>query len=175
MSSTIALPHPPVLYIVRVPGEPGTIVRCSGELTVATGEALWRELELLASLCLPALILNLSGCSAIDLDAISLLLEGYQRAWVGGCPIMIATGTTATGHILRGLGLDRIIPLFPTEAAATLALQDRSFLEIPASQPEIAAEVLERWRQLLASQTAQELLTHCVSTMPEEMPTCTSG
>src|SRR5207248_2430484 len=70
---------PPALQLVRLPGEFGPILRCSGELSVATAEALRRELALLMPMGHPVLTLSLSGCRFLDVGGIMTILDACKR------------------------------------------------------------------------------------------------
>src|SRR5262249_28460861 len=59
-------PGGPVLRLVRLPGEHGPVLRCRGHLTVATAEALRRELEFLLPMGHDTLTVNLTGCREVD-------------------------------------------------------------------------------------------------------------
>jgi anti-anti-sigma factor len=111
------------LHIARVPGEEGVIVRCSGDLTLATCEALRRELNLLTSLRQSWLVLNVSGCRTIDADGLLLLLDTNQRLRAAARGFVVVAGTDTAGRTVRTLGSDQTLPVFPTEASAALALR----------------------------------------------------
>ncbi|MCC2672981.1 MAG: hypothetical protein K0Q72_5453, partial [Armatimonadetes bacterium] len=106
------------MHIARVPGEEGVIVRCSGDLTLATCEALRRELNLLTSLRQPWLVLNVSGCRTIDADGLLLLLDTNQRLRAAARGFVVVAGTDTAGRTVGTLGSDQTLPVFPTEASA---------------------------------------------------------
>lgn len=126
MTSPVVRESRPALHIARVPGELGPIVRCSGELILATGEALRRELTLLASLCPAVLILNVTGCRVIDPDGVRLLVQKCERLRGRGCRFVVVAGSGAAEEILGILGPGSLLPLFPTEEAATRALRSEA-------------------------------------------------
>jgi hypothetical protein len=108
---------------------------------------------LLTSARLPAVVLNVTGCRWIDLDGISILVDSYRRASTFGCDFAIATEPTVMGRMLWRLGIDQIVPVFPSEAAATLALRDGAAsgsTGLPLPHSEAPGEVLVMWRWVLA-------------------------
>jgi len=115
--------RPGTLNVVRLPGESGATLRCCGELTLATAEILRREVELLASVGNPVVTVSLTGCTYVDVDGVLALLDLYKRmSDLGQRVILVA----APGHILRllhALSLDDLLPVFPGEHAAALALR----------------------------------------------------
>jgi len=113
---------PAALRLMRLPGEGGPILRCSGELTVATVEALRRELTLILSLGYPAMILNLSGCSAVDADGLLAVLQTLQRLTEEGRRLAIVTGSGPVSRLFQRMRAPEELPLFATEASARAAL-----------------------------------------------------
>lgn len=120
MTQTIA---PPALQMVRLPGEFGPILRCSGELSAATAEALRRELGLLEPLAHPVITVNLADCSYLDGDGILTLLEGLKRRREKGRRLVVVAGTGTVARLVHVVGLDWIVPVFPSEEVALLALR----------------------------------------------------
>jgi anti-anti-sigma factor len=146
----------PTLHLARVPGDLGPVLHCSGELTVATAEALRRQLDLLIPLRHPALILNVAACRAIDTDGMLLLLDACGRVREQGRRFAVVAGTDSVARILRMLGIDGVLPVFPTEAAATFALgggptDDGPSDDAPASWAEAREESLAMWRAILTA------------------------
>jgi anti-anti-sigma factor len=110
------------LRLMRLPGERGPILRCSGELSVATVEALRRELFLLASLRYPALTLNLSDCTLLDLDGILTILQTARQLQEEGRDLMLVAGSAT---VTRNSDVEtlRLLPVFSTEAEAAATLR----------------------------------------------------
>ena len=73
-----ALTTLPELRLIRLPGEFGPVVRCFGELSADTVEALQKELLLLEPLGHPALTLNVSGCASLDTAGALAILRGIK-------------------------------------------------------------------------------------------------
>lgn len=141
----------PNLHLIRIPGERGQVVRCSGVLTIATVEALRRELDLQFFLGHPVLFLNLSCCRSIDVDGILLIVDTAQRLREVGRQLAIVIGQAAIAPLLEAIGIDWVVPLFPTEQAAEKAIRGGGFPErTPESWKVAQSESLVRWRGILA-------------------------
>ncbi|MBI3910054.1 MAG: STAS domain-containing protein [Armatimonadetes bacterium] len=137
---------PRALRLVRLPGEFGPILRCAGELSVASSEALRRELNLLVILGHPALTLNLSGCCFLDMEGILTILHTFKRLRQDGRRLVVVAGTERTARLLQVVGLTQILPVFPTEEAAAAALRcGRPSPSAPKSWAVARMETLARW------------------------------
>jgi anti-anti-sigma factor len=137
------------LRLVRLPGEFGPIVRCAGELTVATVEALRRELEMLMPLGHPVLTLSLTGCAAVDVEGILVVLDAAKRLQDAGRRLVLVAGQDVSGRILHVLGIDSILPVFPAERTAALALRGGGAREGgPATWREARTATLAWWRAI---------------------------
>lgn len=150
------------LHLVRLPGEHGPILRCSGELTVSTVEALRRELDLLLPLGHPTLTLNLSGCGFLDVDGILAILDTFKRMRKEGRQLTVIAGTESMSRLLQVLGIDWILPVFPSESAAAKALRGGGPGEpAPSTWTEARDKSLAWWRAIydaLESAPAENLL-----------------
>jgi STAS domain-containing protein len=98
---------PGALHLMRLPGEFGLIIRCSGELSLATAEALRRELGLVEGLDHPVLMLNLSRCEVVDAEGLLTVLKCYRRLRERGRRLIVAGGG-ARHH--RDREADSILP-----------------------------------------------------------------
>jgi anti-anti-sigma factor len=159
---------PPALHVVRLPGESGPILRCFGELSVATAEVLRRELALLLPMGHPVFTLNLSGCSSVDVDGILTLIHTYKELRQEGSRLVVVAGTGRTANLLQFMAIDRIIPVFPNEETATQAVRGGGLPE-PAlpTWEEAKAETLARWKavQELLEQASPEEALRQMTTM----------
>jgi anti-anti-sigma factor len=137
----------PALHLVRLPGEFGPILRCYGELTLPTSETLRRELLHLEPLGHPVLILDLSGCRRLDVEGILTILDGVKRFRARGQRLILVAGRGDVARMLRVMGLDWIVSVFPTEEVALLALRGGG-PPIPAPETWAVARALTlgRWR-----------------------------
>jgi anti-anti-sigma factor len=139
----------PALRLVRLPGEAGPILRCAGELSVATVEALRRELALLVSLGHPVMTVNLAGCSYLDVEGILTILQSYKRLRQEGRRLVLVGGTGRIGRLLRVMGIDWIVPVFPSEEVAMRALRGGGpHAPAPATWEAARAATVARWRAI---------------------------
>jgi anti-anti-sigma factor len=144
--------HYPTLRLVRIPGESGPILRCSGELSVATSEALRRELALLIELGHPALILNLSGCSEVDLYGVATVVEACEQLQRTGRRAALVAGAGSTARLLRELGIPAVLPVYVSEDQAATALRGSAQPPLgPRSWAEARQHTLARWRAIQAA------------------------
>lgn len=142
----------PGFNLVRVPGEFGPILRCSGELSMTTAGALRNELDRLEPLGHPVLTIDLTGCDFMDVDGIATLLESFKRLREKGQRLVIVAGTGPPARLLDVTGIDWIIPVFPTNAVAALALRGAApAAPGPATWAEARDKTLARWRQIQAA------------------------
>jgi anti-anti-sigma regulatory factor len=158
---------PPALHLVRLPGEHGPIVRCTGELSVATVEALRRELALLEPLAHPVLTLNLAGCSSLDVEGILTILEVLQRLQEEGRRLAVVAGTGSIAQLLGEMEVDEILPVYPTEPVAALALRGGGSPPTAPGNWELArAKTVARWctiQAALEKAPLEEILRHLTS------------
>jgi len=138
---------PDRLTVDRVSGEYGPVVRCSGELTLQTSGILQQELDRLEPMGHAVLTVNLSGCDFIDVDGLMTLLEGYRRLRETGRRMALVAGGGIPGRLLQVLGVDGILPVFPREEVAALALRGAGPRPpAPATWEEARDRTLQRWR-----------------------------
>lgn len=136
------------LDITRMPGEWGPVLRCTGELTVATAEVLRRELDLLVPLGHPAITLNLNNCTYLDVDGVLALLEAYKRLHDNARTLVLVAGRGGLSTALQTLGVDWVVPLFPTEAAAAQALRGGGPpAPAPSTWEQARQETMSVWRR----------------------------
>jgi len=139
----------PALRMVRLPGEAGPILRCSGELSIATVEALRRELALLASLGHPVTTVSLTGCSFLDVEGILTIVHSFKQLRHEGRRLVLVGGTGRIGRLLRVMGIDWIIPVFPSEEVAMRALRGGGpHAPAPATWEAARAATVARWRAI---------------------------
>jgi anti-anti-sigma regulatory factor len=152
----------PRLWLVRLPGEFGPILRCAGALSLATEEALRRELALLEPIGHPALTLNLSGCDLLDVDSLFTLFECYKRLRDRGRRLVLVTGIGPVAHLFQVVRLDWLLPVFATEVEAALTLrQGWPALPGPATWEQARAETMVHWQliqEALGKRRPEEVL-----------------
>lgn len=139
------------LTVDRLPGEHGPLLRCAGELTSATADTLRAELDRWDSIAHAVVVVNLSGCEFIDVDGLMTLLLAFRRLGEAGRKLILVAGGGIPGRLLQVLGIDAILPVFPSEAVAAHALRGAGPpLPAPATWAEAREKTLERWRTLEA-------------------------
>jgi anti-anti-sigma factor len=137
------------LTVVRLPGEYGPVVRCSGELTAATAETLRREVERLEPMGHPVLTVNLTGCDFIDVDGLMVLLDGYRQLRQSGRRLALVAEGGVPARLLQALQIDTILPVFPREEVAARALRGGGPHPLaPATWTEARQKTLQRWRTI---------------------------
>jgi len=136
------------LRLVRLPGEFGPVLRCRGELTVATAEPLRRELAMLVPMNHTILTVDVSRCRQVDAGGALTILEAFVEMPPPG-RLAVVVGDGAVAQAFRELGVEGALPLFPTEAAVAMALRgDGSDPVAPESWREARAHTLARWRNI---------------------------
>jgi anti-anti-sigma factor len=140
----------PALWLVRLPGERGPILRCAGELSVATAEALRRELEFLVPLGHDTLTVNLTACRTVDAFGVLTLFQAFERLRRSGRHLAIVAGTAESRHLLDLLGVYRILPVYTTEEAAATA-GDEGARVSGESWEEARRNTVARWRAVYAA------------------------
>jgi anti-sigma B factor antagonist len=159
--------RPQELRLTRLPGEFGPILRCSGDLDETSVGLLSRELLLLMPMGHPVLTLNLSGCSFLDSDGVLTILQTFKRLREEGRRLVVVAGPGFAGDLLRWVGFDRVVPVFPTEEAAVLALRGGLPLAPPPSWAEARAQSVRHWRAILRAldETAPEEILRRLTSM----------
>jgi anti-anti-sigma factor len=143
--------RPTTLHIVRQPGEFGPIVRCYGDLTVSTTEMLRRELALLEPVGHPVLMLDLSHCSSLDVEGILAIVDSFKRLRRNDGLLFLVTGAGRAAQLLHATGIDYVVPAFPTEESALLALRGGGPpIPAPPTWQAARAMTLGRWRMILS-------------------------
>jgi anti-anti-sigma factor len=156
------------LQLMRYPGEFGLIIRCSGELSAATAEALQRELALLEGLDHPVLILNLSQCEVLDAGGLLTVLRAYRRQRERRHQLIIITGAQSLEEVMGIIGIEKMIRSYPTEEAAALDLRGWwPALPPPETWDEALAETLVHWKVIeeALDRAPQEEVLHLLTSM----------
>lgn len=157
----------PALHLVRLPGQYGPILRCYGELTTTTSETLRRELLRIEPLGHPVLVLDLSGCSRVDVEGLLTILDGVKRFRGRGQRLALVAGRGDVARLLRVMSLDWIVSVFPTEEVALLALRGGgSAMPAPETWEAARALTLGRWhviREALNTATTEQILHELTS------------
>lgn len=94
------------------------VVYATGEIDVAVADRFQRELEQAMTDCAPWLLVDLSGVTFMDSTALSALVSAYHHAaGHGGC-LGVAGGSDRVARLLHVTQLDRVLPTYPSLAAA---------------------------------------------------------
>jgi anti-anti-sigma regulatory factor len=158
----------PTLQLMRLPGEFGLTVRCKGELSVCTAEALRRELALLEALDHPVLMVNLAECQVADVDGTLAILRSFKRYRDQGRRLIVVTGARPLEGVLGIPGIERLIPSYPTEEAAALDLRGWwPPLPGPDTWAEALAETIVHWKvvQEAIDRAPREDVLHLLTSM----------
>jgi anti-anti-sigma regulatory factor len=158
----------PTLQLMRLPGEFGLTVRCKGELSLCTAEALRRELALLEGLDHPALMVNLAECRVADVDGTLAILRSFKRLRDRGRRLIIVTGDRSLEVVLGIPGIGRLIPWYPTEEAAALDLRGWwPPLPAPDTWAEALADTIVHWKvvQEALDRAPREDVLHLLTSM----------
>jgi anti-anti-sigma factor len=153
---------------MRLPGEFGPILRCCGELSVATQEALRREIALLEPLGHPALTLNLAGCEILDVDGILTVFESFKRLRDRGRRLVVVAGTGSVARLLEVVRLDWLVPVFASEEEAARTLRNGwPPLPGPETWEQARAETAVHWQliQEALDQLPREELLRMLTSM----------
>jgi hypothetical protein len=93
------------------------------------------------------IILNLAGCRDLDVDGILTVFECCRQLRERGRRLLVVAGEGAVARLLRVVGMDWVLPVFPNEEAATFALRDGwPRLPGPETWTQAHAETVVRWQ-----------------------------
>lgn len=136
------------LTITRLRGQRGPIFRVAGDLTLATSEALRRELQLVTPAAAPIVLLDLSRCRKLDFDGVILILEQWRALERCGSRLALISRNPAIYGLLQTLAIDALLPVAADETAAHQTLgcgEPQSCREAAASR----GAALARWTAIL--------------------------
>ncbi|MFN3650127.1 MAG: STAS domain-containing protein [Armatimonadota bacterium] len=125
------------------------MLRLRGELCEETVEALRRELDLLIPMQHPGLLVSLAGCTRVDVDGIIALLDLARELYLRGRSLTLVTGGPQVAQLLHAVGIDQLLPTFPTEATAQRALRGGGEREPSApTWQDARSETVARWEAI---------------------------
>jgi anti-sigma B factor antagonist len=125
------------------------VVRCQGDLTIATAETLRRNLALLISGGHESLLVNVSGLRRLDAQGSVALLEAARSMAARGRRFILVAGRDPAADFLRVVGFARLVPVCRSEEEA-LALLDGPTPPAPPDWETARRQTLERWDRILA-------------------------
>jgi anti-anti-sigma factor len=137
------------LTLLRIPGAPGPIVRCQGDLTVFTVETLRRDLMLLAACGHKGIVVNVSALRDLDRYGVSALLEAARAVQHRGGRMALVASRDPAANYLHLRGADAMLPLFRSEAEALAAIEGPPELDALLSWEEVRTRTLSRWDAIL--------------------------
>jgi anti-sigma B factor antagonist len=160
---------PPILEVLRLPGESGPILRCCGELSVTTVGDLERALALVEPRSHRAVILDLARCDFMDGEGILTILDSFGAQREMGRQLVIVGATGQPARLLRVTGIDQLVPVFPSEEAAVLMLRSGGLAAPAANWAEAQAMTVALWQAIeerLDTASAPDILYHVTSPTP---------
>jgi anti-sigma B factor antagonist len=101
------------------------VVSVAGEIDLATRPALERVLRALPDEGVSTVIVDLTACSFMGSTGLHLLLRTQRQLDRLGGRLAVASANRAVLMVFEITGLDRLIAIYPTRAAALRADGDR--------------------------------------------------
>lgn len=142
---------PRTLRLERLPGEYGPTLRCWGDLTGENADLLREEIDRLGPIQHPVLTVDLTGCDFVDAGGMMVLLDAQRRLGFTGRRVSLVARTGTAGRLLHALGIDWMIPTFPSPESAALALRGGGPPRpAPATWADARRMTLDRWRAIEA-------------------------
>ncbi|MDT7802154.1 MAG: hypothetical protein QOI78_5587 [Actinomycetota bacterium] len=119
------------LQISRSHGEP-VVLAAQGELDEGTTLTVVRAVAAaLASVPPPqVIVLDLSGLRALSLTGVRVVLAVVDHAAADAVHVRVVTGGPVAGPVLRAIGVDRVLDVYPTRSAALHAGDRAEFLRL---------------------------------------------
>ena len=111
-----------VLTMIRVPGSKVPTLRCQGDLTLDTSEALRREIALATLAGAPGVVLNIDRLNGLDRDGASTLSQIAGLSAAQGQRLMLVAGTESARGLLAVSPVDSGIGVFESEDCAETRL-----------------------------------------------------
>jgi anti-anti-sigma factor len=118
------------------------LVQLPAKLDQANVELVRQQLQALITRDLLVLIADLSGTSECDHACGEVLAQAYQRAMIIGTDLRVVVSAGAVPRVLQITGLDRVMPVYSSVAAAIAATLPT---EAPPPRPGTAASGQAEW------------------------------
>jgi len=94
------------------------VVSVKGEVDLATGPALERELLALPEDGVAAVIVDLTDCGFMDSTGLRLLSRAQERFDRSGGRLAVVSANRSVLRVLAITPLDEVFPIYPSRAAA---------------------------------------------------------
>ncbi|MFF8595083.1 STAS domain-containing protein [Streptomyces sp. NPDC015220] len=121
MAETEGAPVPERLLITRTTVEDGTrVVTLVGEADLDSSARL-RETLLSCLATAPVTVADLGGLTFMDSSGINALISAHQAAQESGARLCLAAPQEAVLRVLQLVGVDTLIPWYPSVEAALTA------------------------------------------------------
>lgn len=88
------------------------------EVDISTADLLREELLSVIDQGVASLVVDMSTTTFCDSAVLSALIIAHTRATAASVELRLAAGSAGVLRVLKLTGIDRLIPLFPTRAAA---------------------------------------------------------
>jgi anti-sigma B factor antagonist len=95
-----------------------SVVAAIGEVDLFTAPALDAELTRVVSSGASAVIVDLTGVDFLDSTGLSVIVKALKRVRESGGSLSVVVASERVGKVFRITGLDQILPVHPTLAAA---------------------------------------------------------
>ncbi len=134
------------LAIRQLPGEFGPVLSVQGLLHQVGGASLEAAVVAEAPSQHAVVALDLSGCIDIDVDGLVSLLEACRVLRSAGSRLVLVATEDGPGPLLRIVGIDWLIPVFPSLESAERAIRGGGDpLPPPVDWEEARTRTLARW------------------------------
>ncbi|XIG72970.1 anti-anti-sigma factor (plasmid) [Streptomyces sp. SGAir0957] len=95
-----------------------TVLEVRGEIDYETGGPLQAALASACAGTAPQCVVDLGGVAFLDSSGLSILLAAYGRATAAGGWLRLARVSPPVLRVLTIVGLDSVVPIYPTMQAA---------------------------------------------------------
>ncbi len=123
-----AVPGQPDLQVVTLYRPDTVVLAVSGELDVATAPMLRVHIRFALGGRPASLVLDLSGLRFCDAAGLSALAMARNASMRDGVSLALAAVPRPVTRLLKVTGMDRILDVYPSVAAATTQLPDAASL-----------------------------------------------
>jgi anti-anti-sigma factor len=118
------------------------VVQLPAKVDQSNAEPVRQQLQAVVTRDLLVLIADLSGTTDCDHACGEVLAQVYQRAMITGTDLRLVVGTGAVPRLLQITGLDRVVPVYPSMAAAIGATRPA---DAPPPPTDAATAGLAEW------------------------------